>query len=417
MKYICHECIGDQYLASEVKGNFAPTKCGYCGKIREALTLEDLAERTHDVVQQHFQLTLDYPSEPDEYMEEHEGRWERKGDPAKYIIAEITGLDEEVADDVALLLSDQHGGYRVIKKGGEDPYGYDAMYEAREPNDLGFRYTWAELRREIRSRSRFFGAGSEEMLRFIFGDLSTHTAIDDKPVVREISPGDPDASVWRARAALSTDELEAILKSPSRELSSPPSRLAKPGRMNAQGIPVFYGAVNPCTCVSEVRAPVGAHVVVGRFDLLRSVRLLDLDALSSVYANGSYFDPNYSEQEGRAEFFRHLVIEIGRPVMPQDEALEYLPTQAVAEYLAHKVDPRIDGMIFHSSQTGGDGRNVVLFNHARGVESHDPPEGTSVEVRLPRQGLDDVDDWHGGIMVWETVPANLPKAESTNPES
>ena len=56
-----------------------------------------------------------------------------------------------------------------------------------------------------------------------------------------------------------------------------------------------------------MRAPVGAHVVIGRFDLLRSVRLLDLDALSNIYAGGSYFDPKYSEQEGRAEFFRHLV--------------------------------------------------------------------------------------------------------------
>ena len=254
------------------------------------------------------------------------------------------------------------------------------------------------------------------MLRFIFGDLSAHTASDDKPVVREISPGNPDASVWRARAALSKDELEAFLKSPSRELSSPPSRSAKAGRMNAQGIPVFYGAMDPRTCVSEVRAPVGAHVVVGRFDLLRSVRLLDLDALSNVYAGGSYFDPDYSEREGRAEFFRHLVSEISRPVMPQDEALEYLTTQAVAEFLAHKVDPRLDGIIFHSSQTGGDGRNVVLFNHARGIEPHSLPEGTSVEVQLPPRGLDDSDDWYGGIVVWETVPSTLPEVESAAPK-
>ena len=415
-KYVCHECIGDQFLASEVKAQYDPTVCHYCGKTGEAITLENLADRTHDVLQEHFELTPDYPSEPYEHMEASEGRWERRGELAKYIIAEIAGLDEEVADDVTALLSDQHGGYRVIKRGGEDPYGDDAMYEARGPNDSGFRYTWAKLRREIRSRSRFFSMESEEMLRFIFGDLSAHTASDDKPVVREISPGDPDASVWRARAALSTDELEAILKSPSRQLSSPSPRLAKPGRMNAQGIPVFYGAVDRRTCVSEVRAPVGAHVVVGRFDLLRSVRLLDLEALSNVYAGGSYFDPDYSEREGRTEFFRHLASEISRPVMPQDEALEYLPTQAVAEFLAHKVDPRLDGIIFHSSQTGGDGRNVVLFNHARGVEQHSLPEGTSVEVQLPPRGLDDSDDWYGGIVVWETVPSNHPEAESPAPK-
>ena len=376
------------------------------------MTLEKLADDTHDVLQKHFELTPDYPSEPYEHMEASEGRWERRGDPAEYIIAEIAGLDEKVAGDITALLSDQHGGHWAIREGGEDPYGGDAMYEARGPNDFGFRYTWAELRREIRSRSRFFSTESEEMLRFIFGDLNAHTSTDARPVVREITLGDQDASVWRARAALSTEELETILSSPSRELSSPPSKLAKPGRMNAQGIPVFYGAIDQRTCVSEVRAPVGAHVVVGRFDLLRSVRLLDLDVLSNVYARGSYFDPNYSEQEGRAEFFRRLVSEISRPVMPQDEALEYLTTQAVAEYLAHKVDPRIDGIIFLSSQTDGDGRNVVLFNHARGVEPHALPEGTSVEVLLPRIGLDDSDDGFGGILVVETVPSNFPEGES-----
>ncbi len=371
-KCVCHECIGNQFLASEVKAQCGPTICSYCGETREAVTLENLADRTHDVLQEHFELTPDYPSEPYEYMEASEGKWERRGDSVEYIIAEIAGLDEKVAVDITALLSDQHG-HRAIREGSEDSYGSDAMYETRGPNDLGFLYTWAELRREIRSRSRFFSTESEEMLRFIFGDLSAHTATDDRPVVREISPGDQDASVWRARAALSTEELETVLSSPSREMSSPPSKLAKSGRMNAQGIPVFYGAMDHRTCVSHVRAPVGAHVVVARFDLLRSVRLLDLDVLSNVYARGSYFDPNYSEQEGRAEFFRHLVSEISRPVMPQDEALEYLSTQAVAEYLVHKVDPRIDGIIFLSSQTGGDGRNVVLFNHARGVEPHNLP--------------------------------------------
>ena len=411
-KHICHECIGDQFLASEVKTKYPPAVCHYCGGTREAIALENLAQRTHDELQEHFELTPDYPSEPYEHLEASQGRWERRGETAKYIVAEMAGLDEEAAGDVTALLSDQYGGQSVIREGGEDPYGDDAMYEARGPNDLGFRYTWEKFRREVRSRSRFFSTETEEMLGYIFGDLRTHKATDDQPVVREINPGDPDASVWRARTALSAEELETILKSPSSELSSPPSRLAKPGRMNAQGISVFYGAMDHRTCVSEVRAPVGAHVVVGKFDLLRTVRLLDLDALSDVYAGGSYFDPEYSEKEGRAEFFRHLVSEISRPVMPQDEALEYIPTQAVAEYLAHKAAPRIDGIIFHSSQTGGDDRNVVLFNHARGVEPQGFPEGTSVEVLLPNSGLDDSEDLYGGILVVETVPSNPPERES-----
>ena len=108
-KYVCHECIGDQFLASEVKVQYDPTVCHYCGKTGEAITLENLAERTYDVLQEHFELTPGYPSEPYEHLEASEGRWERRGDSVEYVIAEIVGLDERVAEDMTALLSAQHG--------------------------------------------------------------------------------------------------------------------------------------------------------------------------------------------------------------------------------------------------------------------------------------------------------------------
>ena len=148
--------------------------------------------------------------------------------------------------------------------------------------------------------------------------------------------------------------------------------------MNAPGIPVFYGAFDEGTSVAEVRAPVGSHVVVARFELLRTVRLLDFDTLAKVYVECSHFDPNYGEHQGRRAFLRELVREVSMPVMPQDETFEYLPTQAVAEYLANKTKPPLDGIVFRSTQTGQTGRNVVLFNHACGVLPSSLPDGTDV---------------------------------------
>ena len=66
--------------------------------------------------------------------------------------------------------------------------------------------------------------------------------------------------------------------------------------MNAEGIPVFYGALEEDTCVSEVRADVGSLVVLGKFNLLNPTRILDLDALSIVNSDISYFDPRYAEE-------------------------------------------------------------------------------------------------------------------------
>ena len=364
--------------------------------------MDNLGDRIHDVLSAQFELTPDHPVEPLEYLDASEGRWERNGDPVEWVIAEIAGLEEKPARDLAASLSDKHGLW-ALEGGEEDPYGSDAMYSSRQPDDTDFRFTWSKFCVEVKSRSRFFSATSEKMLDFIFGDLTDHMTLDGISVVREIDPGDEDGHLWRARVAASDEELEEILKSPEREMSSPPERSATSGRMNPLGIPVFYGAEDCRTCVSEVRPAVGAHVVLGRFDFTRSVRLVDLDMLSNVHAETSYFDPQRLEVTGRARFFKSLVNEISRPVMPLDEELEYLPTQAVAEYLAHRTSPRIDGVAFRSSQTGGEGRNVVLFNRARGVEPDDSPEGLVQEVFLPNNGFVDPQDDLDEILVFETL--------------
>ena len=181
--------------------------------------------------------------------------------------------------------------------------------------------------------------------------------------------------------------------------------------MNAEGISVFYGAMEMETCVSEIRAPVGSRVVVGKFELLHTVRLLDLSAMAEVSVNISYFDSHYAINKGRAAFLRHLVREISRPVMPQDESKEYLSTQVVAEYLANKVEPRLDGIIFPSSQTGGNGQNVVLFNHACRVERNELPEGAEVQVYVPAANPDDEDAEYYGFDVIETVPSESQQQE------
>ena len=406
-KHICYTCIGDQFLADEVREQGVISLCSYCGETREAITLEYLADGTHDVLREHFHLTPGYPDETYEYFLYSEGEWERRGDPVDLMIAEIAGLDEKPTNDLASLLSDRHS-YQAAKDGEENRYGPEAMYEERGPFDLGFRLTWSEFRREVQSRSRFFSAGVEEMLAESFGEFTALKAPGNKSVIREMSPQDQNHFVWRGRIAQSSQELKAILKSPVQELGPPPSKLAKAGRMNAQGISVFYGATKQSSCVAELRPLVGSSIVIGRFELLRSARLLDLGALSEVYVNSSYFDPEYAVHKARTAFLRYLVSEISRPVLPEDEPLEYLPTQVVAEYLAQIAEPHFDGIIYPSSQTGGSGENVVLFNHSSRVEPYALPAGSSVDVDIPiKNQLDEDDDFYDGIWVSETVPSDI----------
>ncbi len=400
MEYVCYDCIGDRFLTKVVRAEGTRIACSYCDAIGEALPLDDLAQRIHEVLQDHFELTPNQPTGY-EYMLAEEGWWERPGYPVANVIANIAEVSEEIATDVMELLSDRYG-YRAIKDGEENPYSSDACYEEQGANDSA----WKTFCEQIRSHGRFFNRYAEDELTHIFGDLGTHKSRGES-VIREISPGSESGHIWRCRMAQSHKELKAILKSPAREIGPPPPRLAKGGRMNALGIPVFYGAMEKDTCVAELRAPVGSQVVVAKFELLRPVRLLDLDALTEIWnIDASHFDPDYYKLEGRVASLRSLAREICRPVMPQDEAFEYLPSQAVAEYLSNKVNPRLDGIIFRSSQAGC-GRNVVLFNQACGVVPDDLPEGTEVEVDIRCAHYDEDDEDYiddGYIRVFETVP-------------
>ena len=218
--FVCHDCIDDPFLAEEVKEGGTCGLCSYCSRTHETLTLGELANRIHEVLEEHFELT---PSEPNVYDQIlAPQRWfERRGNRVAQVIADIAGLSEEIAADVKSLLSDCHSKW-AIKDGEEDPYGSDALYEERGPEDGDLRDTWSAFRSDIRFRARFFSPYAEDALGRIFSDLRTHSATGDKPVIREIGPKDEDRFVWRARIAQSDRELKAILKSPAREIGPPP---------------------------------------------------------------------------------------------------------------------------------------------------------------------------------------------------
>jgi RES domain/HEPN/RES N-terminal domain 1 len=409
--YICHGCIGDPFLKKEVRRAGSRRRCHFCNKTRKAWPLNELAERVQGVIEEHFRVT---PSDP--YEEglpyDRDMEWHRRGEPVANVIGDIASLDPEVAEAVRDSISektswDAHDG------GYNDPFGSDAYYEEGRPDTYGFHENWQFFRKEVKTRSRFFGRSAQRTLDEIFGDLANLKTWKGTPAIKEILPTDEARFLFRARVAYSEAEVRDMLINPVKRLGPPPWRLARAGRMNAAGISVFYGALEPDTCVAEARAPVGSYVVVGRFEIIKGIRVLDLDVLRQVATLTSWFDPEFTTLSNRAAFLRHLAEEISRPIMPRDEEFEYLPTQAVSEYLASSVEPPLDGTIFHSAQTANEGRNIVLFHRAAGVEPYTLPEGTKVNVNMGWASDDDYDD---SITVWEeTAPMPEPKPEEKTP--
>ena len=129
---------------------------------------------------------------------------------------------------------------------------------------------------------------------------------------------------------------------------------------------------------------------------LRRRRRMGFARQNLFVETASYFDREFRHLRDRARFLSHLVKIMSRPVMPTDEDYEYLPTQAVAEYLSDNLKLHLDGLIFPSSQRDGNGENVVLFRHVSTV-APDGSDGLDMEVDF---GSFAIEDYDPDITVW-----------------
>jgi hypothetical protein len=128
-------------LREEVRAEGRHGMCSYCRATDIGIRLSDLGDRIHEVLEAQFHLTPSEPDGVDYIFAKEEGYWNRPGDPVTQVIADIAGLDEEIAENIREYLSNQHG-YFAVKDGEEDLYGDDAQYEEDGPDDLHFQDTW-----------------------------------------------------------------------------------------------------------------------------------------------------------------------------------------------------------------------------------------------------------------------------------
>ena len=317
IRNVCHRCVRDTYLANQLVNHGELRACSYCFEHRNTFALDELAGRIDEVINRYFQLTPNGPVEPDEFMDIALGLdWERKGYSPNDLVAEVAGVDQEIADDVVQLLSGAHG-YRLARSGGEDPYHYEARHEELGPDTGPFWSIWESVPNSIQHRARYFNTDAEFVLAHLFSELRALRTRAGESVVQIIGADTDDTFIWRARRAGSEGQLKTILANPTSEMGPPPPERTPAGRMNAAGIPVSYGALDKDTCIAEIRPPVGSYVITGKFELLKDVYLLDLNLLQDVTIETSYFDPEYADRSNRVAFLKQLGRELTKPVMPE----------------------------------------------------------------------------------------------------
>jgi hypothetical protein len=370
---ICSSCIGDGYLKEKVRREGVTATCDYCNIEGPTISIGDFADLTHVVFDSFFERTANEPEGVDAIAHnDPEGgySWEREGDPASELIQEFAGVDDEPANDTRMVLEERHNSFDDWNE--EQEYGEEACYTDKAIFAERFHSRWVEFERSLRTEARLFNKAARELFEEIFSGITQHVTRTGAPIVLAAGPGTTITEFFRARVFHPGRPVMDAVMHPDRSIGPPPLSDATPGRMNARGISVFYGATAPNVALAEVRPPVGSRVVIAKFQILRPLKLLAIKQLESIYADGSMFDPDHLGRVEHAKFLGRISYLMSAPVMPSDDGFDYIVTQAIAEYLANEAGADLDGLLFPSVQTGDNSLNVVLFHKASRVQERIP---------------------------------------------
>ncbi|WBL32056.1 RES domain-containing protein [Sinirhodobacter sp. HNIBRBA609] len=364
MTLVCPDCFGDyglQRRIKEVRPKFPDDICDF-HPTKKGVPISAVAEIVDPVFRNRYTFGNYHPF-----------YGEFNGDDLPGTLRDLTEADDDrvvKALAEALIEADDYW-----PPDGEDAfYVFDGSYVE---NDAGYEehsQTWRHFRREILHEQRFFSQNALGRLREIFEGLHLLRDDSNSPAVYMLKPGDEAIQIYRARKGNSIEERERIVQDPANQLGPPPEKLRRAGRMNPSGILAFYGAFDLDTCVAELRPAVGETVISAKFQLTRSIMVFDTTKFSGRPKAINIFARTHVTRLRLWKFMSTFMNEIARPCLPDDEHLDYIPTQVVSEYLTHlhkfkrgDKENTIDAIIYRSAQNMN-GKNIAIFGGAAVVE-------------------------------------------------
>jgi hypothetical protein len=373
MPVLCSECVTDSVLRAWVEEHGEEATCTFCGEEGLCAGLEALSNEIDVAIRRYYGLA----TQEAHVSPEHDNlEYYAEGETAEDIISEFVCSSDAVAAIVGLLSALEQ---RDVRDGGDALYDRDSLLEHAGASAGEYLELWEAFEHRVKHEVRFFDERARQMLDELFGDLPQ---LAEGRAVVTLTPSASELRIYRARLISNEAETEDFIRDPARHIGPPPSSAARGGRMNAEGIPAFYGAFSSEVALAEIRPPVGSLVAIGEFSVLREVKLLDMSFLPFAYHDESIFSPEYDQARSKVTFLRVFHRRISRPVLPSDEALAYISTQAVAAYVENVLG--LDGIIYSSTQVGAEDEsigeqlprtlcNLVLFGDAAVVERTPAP--------------------------------------------
>lgn len=360
---ICLAHIIDPVLAGLVAGEANKRACSYCG--RTGAPDEDMFAVSMDCVGRLVfeAATWLYHDGYDEFF--HEG-WPEQYD-TDFVVGEVANgaFEATFCDEVV--------GH--ISEAISTPY---AWVDSRLHED--FHFSWESFAQTVKYQSRFVYIGARErpdrgnepparVSQFLDG-LAAYVQED---MLTSIPAGE---MLYRAR--MSEDGfafLNEARKDPARHLGPAPAGKAAAGRLNPEGVGLYYGATTVDVAVKEtaLHSPFD-DAVVGGFIVRRPLLILDFTKQPAL---PSIFDRSKRHEFLFAKFADDFEERLTQSVrLTGAERIEYVVTQIIGEYFRWAPEKKLDGIAWksHLLLEGEQGKNVLVWASAEDVRSDPPPE-------------------------------------------
>ncbi|MBA4252206.1 MAG: RES domain-containing protein [Chlorobiaceae bacterium] len=354
---VCFQCIDDYYLKKIVMEEGAPNECAACGlSNNNVFTVKRIGELMEPIMREHFHLGDDIKK----FGANDDDWWEQEGDPMSSLVQEVLGQYFDFEDEIVDAVIDAEVCW---PQDGDIPYWDNTnYYKSSTIKPWNYIEDWAHTLDELKHKRRFFSPAAQSLFTRLFenvDDLRARSGKTLRPVVRNLPIG---TEVFRARICKSTSMLKDMFADPFKHVGPVPQSNAPAGRMNPEGVTVFYGSKELNTCLAEMRPSIGNDVAVISLRTTKKLRILDFSLLEKARSRKtlSYFQPDFTQQLEKQAFLKHIHRLISQPIVPGRES-DYLITQTISEYLAHIHPKNFDGILFSSAQRKT-GTNIVLFS-------------------------------------------------------
>ena len=362
---VCLSCITDSVFTSFIKDICQRGQCVICGRpdiaTVHALTLAQVASG----------VIIEAYEEFDDTLYDYSNGLTLLAVLKRVLAVEDTGFCELVATHLRNQCQESAPAFFAVGV----RYGLRLRpFEDRESERDFAAQLWNLRATEFKHRRRYFNEDARKFFARLFDvalEAKNSSIFCATDAARHVLPtGTP---IYRCRRVSDAEGREKVRANPDKELGAPPKARAGQNRMNASGIPLFYGALDVQTCIAEVRPSIGDEVAIGLFVTTRGLKFFDFTRfnLPRERDNLSVWHDDYAERLDALILLKYLEHLIGLPVRTGEA--DYIMTQAMAEFLRFDVDGGFDGIIFGSVQSEG-GTNYVIFSERNDAKNLSDPD-------------------------------------------